>query len=402
MKNTSKGLIIYIVGKFPIDNEPKQGKYPAIFNGMLKRGWAVIMIAQHSKDRNPKFSDSVQYFQNHQGIVIENYLFERWRIRIRRFIRIKQIEIFLKYFLTKIVVKSTCEKTFSILDTMKYDKAIVHVYGTTENLGPKIAERISNKFGLPIIFNVHGSDAFSWTEFNKPKYYRSFLRKVSFFAPVSLSLRNQWVKLYNNDILSQTQVIPNPVEPGIFKISKNKNPKFTFIHISKMDKNRNVDVIIEGFLLLKKQFKNCELWLIGGQPQEDWSRLINNHNEMGSVKFLGSVSRESVANFMMKAHVLVQAANIETFGNPIVEALMNGLPVIVSRSGGPESIVNDKSLGLVLNKIDKLEMFRCMNYIIENYNIYFPEKIREYAIKNYSEDIVLDNMEKIYSSLNNK
>ena len=96
------------------------------------------------------------------------------------------------------------------------------------------------------------------------------------------------------------------------------------------------------------------------------------------------------------ANAFVLASRFEAFGVVFIEALSAGLPVIGTKSGGPEEIINDANGILVdINNVDQLS--NAMEVLYKNYNMYNPEIIRKYAIDNYSEDIIADQIIEKYN-----
>ena len=65
------------------------------------------------------------------------------------------------------------------------------------------------------------------------------------------------------------------------------------------------------------------------------------------VVWLGALSREDVLAEMLAADAFVLSSRIETFGVVVIEALACGLPVVATRSGGPECIVGEADGELV-------------------------------------------------------
>src|SRR5262249_62288753 len=69
------------------------------------------------------------------------------------------------------------------------------------------------------------------------------------------------------------------------------------------------------------------------------------------VTFLGHRSPLEVAQAMAKSTVVVLPSRAESFGSVLVEALACGTPVVATRCGGPEDIVND-DVGKLVPKED--------------------------------------------------
>lgn len=100
---------------------------------------------------------------------------------------------------------------------------------------------------------------------------------------------------------------------------------------------------------LRQDHPNAHHLVIGtGQPEY----LRRLHEEVdrlglgGRVHFLGD--RPDARELMASVDVLVSAASQEPFGRSLVEAMAAGVPVVATRSGGPEEIVVDGASGYLV------------------------------------------------------
>jgi glycosyltransferase involved in cell wall biosynthesis len=81
-----------------------------------------------------------------------------------------------------------------------------------------------------------------------------------------------------------------------------------------------------------------------------------------------------------------------------VEAMMSGLPVIATRSGGPESYIQEFN-GLVLEQPELEIMQQAFLSLYHGYKNYQPEVIRNYALEHFSETAVSRQLIEAYTSL---
>ena len=97
----------------------------------------------------------------------------------------------------------------------------------------------------------------------------------------------------------------------------------------------------------------------------------------------GYANRYDVLKFLQQSKYFVSTSKVETFGVVLIEAMSCGLPVLSTKSGGPESIIKNSMLGILcdLNDLEK-EMLKIVK---SNYN---SDYIRKYIVDNFSEKII--------------
>src|SRR5207237_9777636 len=61
---------------------------------------------------------------------------------------------------------------------------------------------------------------------------------------------------------------------------------------------------------------------------------------------------KELATAYASADIFVFPSTTDTFGNVIIEAQASGVPVVVSDSGGPKELVEDKANGLITRSHD--------------------------------------------------
>ena len=89
---------------------------------------------------------------------------------------------------------------------------------------------------------------------------------------------------------------------------------------------------------------------------------------------------------------------METFGVVFIEAMVQGKPVIGTKTGGPDTFINNR-VGLTVDIDDIDQLAESIDYMYQNYNDFDNEYIKDYCINNFSEDIVVDKIKAIYSEV---
>lgn len=258
------------------------------------------------------------------------------------------------------------------------------------------AEYIAKKYNIPLVITEHSSLS---TAIYIKESYEPFIKNSYLNADVLIAVGNGLKKEIvefsgRNDI----KVIHNLIPVEKFKISKNINDKFTFFSLAFLEGEKGMDILIKAFA---KYFKNSNTKLIIGGEGSQKEGLISLCKELkidNQVEFLGALSREEVSDYMSKCDAFVLASKYETFGVVYIEALASGKPVIGTYNGGAEDIINNEN-GLLVKINDIDELGNAMSNIIENINLYNPEKIRKNCVEKYSKKKIIKEILNVYSEL---
>lgn len=137
-------------------------------------------------------------------------------------------------------------------------------------------------------------------------------------------------------------VIPNMVVAEFFTLPPvpRVSPQHVFLTIANLDPNKGIDTLLEAFALYRRAGGSWTLNIGGQGPLRQ--RLMHQVRHLrleDAVHFLGPLTRMQVRQAMWEASAFVLASKVETFGLAVVEALATGLPVVVTRCGGPEDFV---------------------------------------------------------------
>ena len=98
---------------------------------------------------------------------------------------------------------------------------------------------------------------------------------------------------------------------------------------------------------------------------------------------------------MMNSDCFVLSSNFETFGVVLIEALACGLPLIATKCGGPEDIIN-KQNGILMDVENQLQLEDAMITMYKNAHNYDKEKLRNYAKEKFGEKTFIENVIKYY------
>jgi glycosyltransferase involved in cell wall biosynthesis len=274
---------------------------------------------------------------------------------------------------------------------------IIHVHSLDK--AAFLAYEINKNYKIPYVITEH-STAFARGMISEKKINDLYhpVRKAKARIAVSMQLC-ETMKFKFKD--TDWNYLPNIVSSRFFdfenSINKAKNSDFTFINICLLDKKKRVDLLIFAFAELCKLYKNIKLEIGGDGPcHDELVELVEKLELNDRVIFLGMLSRDSVVEKIASADVFVLSSEFETFGVVLIEALALGKPIVATKCGGPESIINE-NVGVLVEKNSVASLFEGMHAIYKNKDRYLGEQIKEYCIENFSESSVIEKLEDIYS-----
>jgi glycosyltransferase involved in cell wall biosynthesis len=180
------------------------------------------------------------------------------------------------------------------------------------------------------------------------------------------------------------------------------NP-FIFFWAGRLEHVKGIDVLLEAADLLKKRVNGGFRLRLAGKGSLS-SELELKSERLGlseEVIFLGRISREEMQNEMRGANCFVLPSRYEAFGAVLIEAMASGLPVIATRSGGPDSIVTSEN-GLLIDTNDAIQMASAMEQMITNYISYSASNIRSFAIAHYGQTAVMKKYDELFQKILNQ
>lgn len=124
------------------------------------------------------------------------------------------------------------------------------------------------------------------------------------------------------------------------------------VTVGRLSPHKGIHVFLEAAGLVKQHFPDAAFVIVGvewGGSQTYSTYLRRMVDELGlqsHVRFLGQ--REDIPEILSQSDVLVSASQFEIFGLALVEGMLAGLPVIATRSGGPEEIITHGKDGFLV------------------------------------------------------
>lgn len=261
------------------------------------------------------------------------------------------------------------------------------------------AARLKTEIGLPLVVTEHSSAVLKqdidMVVYDKAVYAYS---RSDILIAVSPSLRQAIKAKFGIDAI----YIPNMVDSKVFCYAERSTPEdriFRFVSVGNLIQSKRMDLLISAFAKVFAGNSKVSLTVFGDGP--DRNALENAVSGMGlqdSVKLIGQQSREDIAESLKDCDCFVLDSQPETFGLAFAEALSCGIPVIATRSGGPEVFVNSSN-GILVPVNDLTKLAVAMDFMYKNSTTYNHKKISEDALALFSPEHVAARLTEVYTRI---
>ena len=166
------------------------------------------------------------------------------------------------------------------------------------------------------------------------------------------------------------------------------------------DETKRYSDLIKAFAILNKNEISVKLLLIGdGREKLNYEKLVKELSLEENVVFAGYQNEVSPYYGIMDIFSLVSSH--ESFGLVLAEAMLHKLPIVATKVGGMQYIVDDNQTGFLVNKYDVESIANQLLQlcISKDLRIKFGNSSYEKAIKNYTEEQYVNHIQNLYLSL---
>jgi glycosyltransferase involved in cell wall biosynthesis len=223
-----------------------------------------------------------------------------------------------------------------------------------------LAHRLAERIHVPVICSLQDEDV--WVDVMKPSardsVWKLMSRKAEYVdAFISVSeyyAREMQGKMEIPDAkLSSVHIGVDPADYH-FKVCSEK--KRNIGYISRMCYENGLDILVDAFILLKKDpaFDDVGLILTGGSTGDDRKYLsdirkkIREEGLQDKVEFHEDFETEGLREYLDKVSVVsVPVRNGEAFGIYLLECMVSGVPVVQPKLGAFPEIIERSGGGIV-------------------------------------------------------
>lgn len=252
------------------------------------------------------------------------------------------------------------------------------------------AVRLGRRFGVPVVITEHNLWR-PWMD-ELPRVRRQALRALDRAAAVVAVSRAAHM---NMEAVARrpipARIVPIGVDGATFSLkTQQREMAHRLLYVGWLNRVKGVDVLLRALAQLVERRPEARLTLIGGSAYRNANRREQSIHDLvaelrleSHVEFRGPQAGAEVARAMREADLLVVPSRRESCGSVILEALATGTPVVSTRSGGPEDIINN-DVGRIVQSDDPSALAAAMAQVLEDRSRYEPKRLRDYVLGRYS------------------
>ena len=260
--------------------------------------------------------------------------------------------------------------------TKKYDIDVIHVHNYTGIFLNKFRNKI--KFICTLhdtVKNEYDSvklnNLMAWVE----KYL--VIYPTLWLEMITAKQNNKIITVSQNSYKALKNVFPNNIFyiipnglPVIKSKLKNNKKKHKILFVGRLTARKGLKYLIKAMVDVVNIYPYTKLNIVGnGYEANTLKKFRNNLNLSKNIEFSGEVTKEKLKSLYSESTLFALPSLREGFCIVLLEAMMNGLPTIVTNCGGIKEVIN-KNTSLVVPIKNSKMLAIAIKEVISNQKLY--------------------------------
>ncbi len=221
---------------------------------------------------------------------------------------------------------------------------------------------------------------------------RRIMRETEAIVAASEIEADELIRLYGADP-AKVSIVPCGVDTDVFRPIRQVDAREALgrdqcerlvLFVGRIEQIKGIDVLLDALGLLFKRRPDLRgelcLLVVGGaldpgddapetEKVQELRRLVHEHRMEDSVDFVGSVDQDRLALWYSAADLCAVPSLTESFGLVALEAMACGVPVVATRVGGLQTVVEDGGSGLLVAPGDHAALAEAMEQVLMDHRL---------------------------------
>lgn len=221
---------------------------------------------------------------------------------------------------------------------------------------------------------------------------RRIMRETEAIVAASEIEADELIRLYGADP-AKVSIVPCGVDTDVFRPIRQVDAREALgrdqcerlvLFVGRIEQIKGIDVLLDALRLLFKRRPDLRgelcLLVVGGaldpgddapetEKVQELRRLVHEHRMEDSVDFVGSVDQDRLALWYSAADLCAVPSLTESFGLVALEAMACGVPVVATRVGGLQTVVEDGGSGLLVAPGDHAALAEAMEQVLMDHRL---------------------------------
>jgi glycosyltransferase involved in cell wall biosynthesis len=328
---------------------------------LAKLGHHVHIVSLTGKERAIFIEQENKIFFHHVHFTVNP---------LTRFFRLERILPFFVWRYGKSVTK--------VLSDLIEDQAIDIIEATDWGMD---AWHYLSERQVPVCVRLHGYPGFK-DEFDKkklktwPKKYidwsiqRKHIMSADLVTGVSKSytdfVRKAW-EIRKKDIT----IIPIAINQNIFHPDEILRENKSILFVGRLEKSKGIETLDHSISMILEIIPEALFYFAGEDRKRDnnqqtWSQYLISKYGKNTIVYLGSIQTTELIRYYQTSTICVVPSLYEPGGTVAFEAMACGCPVIASRVGGLEEVIQDRQTGLLVTPGDASALAGGLTELLQN------------------------------------
>ena len=260
------------------------------------------------------------------------------------------------------------------------------------------------RLGLPVVISVHGHDVREIPDSN-PRWRDLVAEALVRADAVIASSRDVRERVLGLGVdKGKVWDIPQGVDCVRFTVPSARRAGangWRLLYAGRFDPKKGIGVLLDALHLLRRHRRDISLKLVGasvdGGMGDAFRQQVARLDMTDCVEFCDAVPWAAMPEIMAEPDVFILPSFYDSFGIVLIEAMACGVPVVATRCGGPEDLV-DEATGRLVQVGEASSLAAAIEEVLLRYGEFDPAELRRRA-ENFDYRQITARMLELYESV---